>query len=267
MTSPKWYDSTIKADNPEEHSYEEQMKSLKAHCEDMNPEVYAFQLEKGEQTGYLHWQCRIKLKKGMSQQAFMKAFPGHITVTSNLGRNFDYVQKKETCVDIAYRYYSKDPDSEAFAEIIGLKLRPWQIVMHSALMKQNDREVLVIIDKNGGQGKSTFAKWLVYYHDAWEVFQCETSKEMMGQVIPGVEEKKSIFIFDLPKAEGKAERALWSAVELIKDGRAYDTRYHDKRVYFKHPKVIVFTNHDIDYEMLSLDRWDVRDLTLYSSGF
>lgn len=255
MTSPKWYDSTIKADDPKDHSYEEQMLVLKNTLEDLNAEKYAFQLEKGSETGYMHWQVRVKLKKGMSQSAFQKICPGHITVTSNLGRNFDYVQKDLTCYDKAYRYYSKSPDAIAFADVIGLQLRQWQMNVWMAIMSESDREVVVVIDEKGNTGKSTFAKWLVYYHNGWEIFDCETSKEMMGQVIPGVEEGKDLFIFDLTRAEGSTSRAMWSAVEMIKDGRAYDTRYHDKRVYFKHPKVVVFTNQEPDKSYLSGDRW------------
>lgn len=255
MTSPKWYDSTIKADDPKEHPYEEQMKVLKATIEELEPDKYAFQLEQGEETGYLHWQVRVKLKRGISESKIVKVLPGHVTVTSNLGRNFDYVQKDKTCVDKAYRYYSGNPDVIAFRDVIGMKLRQWQMNCWLAIMGESDREIVVVVDTNGCTGKSTFAKWLVYYHNAWEIFPCETSKEMMGQVIPGVEEGKDIFIFDLTRAEGETSSAMWSAVEMIKDGRAYDTRYHDKRVYFPHPKVVVFTNTEPDREMLSRDRW------------
>lgn len=259
MTSPKWYDITIKASEEKDCPYTEQMKILREKFEDDAPiEKYVFQLEKGEKTGFLHWQCRVKYKKGRSVEAVIKEWsPWHVSVTSAKGRNWDYVTKDDTCVSIAYRFISDAPSVEAFVDVIENQPKGWQEIAWQKLLAQGNRKVLTIIDESGCNGKSWLSKWLVYHHKAWEVFPCETSKEMMGQVVAGVENNTcDIFVFDLTRAEGKTAGAMWSAVEMIKDGRAYDTRYHDKRVYFKSPAVIVFTNDKPQKKWLSADRWD-----------
>jgi len=52
---------------------------------------------------------------------------------------------------------------------------------------------------------------------------------------------------------------LWSAIETIKGGYAYDDRYSFKEKFFDPPRVIVYTN-ELNSETKSLltpDRWRV----------
>jgi len=46
-----------------------------------------------------------------------------------------------------------------------------------------------------------------------------------------------------------------SGIETLKDGYAYDDRYHFKEEYFDCPQIWVFMNMVPDISMLSKDRW------------
>jgi len=54
---------------------------------------------------------------------------------------------------------------------------------------------------------------------------------------------------------------LWSAIETVKDGYCFDTRYSFKETYFDPPRFIIFTNKCPDMDMLSGDRWKLWQIT------
>ena len=76
------------------------------------------------------------------------------------------------------------------------------------------------------------------------------------------------YLIDMPRAMNKERLyGLFSAVESIKDGFAYDDRYHYKEKLFDCPNIWMFTNVEPDMGMLSRDRWrfyEVKDNELCS---
>jgi hypothetical protein len=62
---------------------------------------------------------------------------------------------------------------------------------------------------------------------------------------------------------------MWSAVESIKNGFAWDDRYSYREKYFDCPNIWVFSNQCPDMSMLSEDRWklwEVRNKVLVPYG-
>lgn len=92
-----------------------------------------------------------------------------------------------------------------------------------------------------------------------------------AQFIPPMEKAEDIlavamakpstgYIIDLPRADGKVKKQMWSAIEQIKDGYLYDKRYNWREKWIDPPKVMVFCN-DYDKNALSTDRWDCFDIS------
>lgn len=64
---------------------------------------WTYQLEKGEETGFLHYQCRVSLVKKVRITGAIKLFEkykAHVSITfaKNMGNDF-YVMKEDTRVD------------------------------------------------------------------------------------------------------------------------------------------------------------------------
>jgi len=71
---------------------------------------------------------------------------------------------------------------------------------------------------------------------------------------------KCIFI-DLPRAMDKKHlRGLFTAIEQIKKGKVFDTRYSYKEWWFDSPQVWVFTNIPPKTHYLSADRWNLYQI-------
>jgi len=70
--------------------------------------------------------------------------------------------------------------------------------------------------------------------------------------------KLGAYFIDLPRAIRKDKLSgLFSGIETIKGGFAYDPRYEFKSEDFDSPYICVFSNIVPDLSMLSLDRWNI----------
>ncbi len=131
-------------------------------------------------------------------------------------------------------------------------LRTWQTSALELLAKQNEREVLWIMDSTGGKGKSFLAKWLCVMKDA---FYIEGGKKAD---ISYAYDFQSTVVFDLSRAT--EEFVNYSTIESFKNGMLFSPKYESHMKMFKPAQVIVFSNWAPDRRQLSADRWNVIDL-------
>jgi len=76
-------------------------------------------------------------------------------------------------------------------------------------------------------------------------------------------EKKPLYIIDIPRALRKDQLfQFFSGIETLKDGYAYDDRYHFKEEYFDCPNIWIFMNTIPDLEYMSKDRWRFYEIHL-----
>jgi len=67
---------------------------------------------------------------------------------------------------------------------------------------------------------------------------------------------KPVYIVDMPRGMKKDRLGdFYSGIEVIKNGVAYDKRYHAKKIRFNRPRVFVFTNELPNLDLMSKDRW------------
>ncbi len=242
------YDFTA---NKESLNTEEIKTKLNYHCK-----KWAFQLEKGK-TGYVHWQGRLstKIKVFLPQLVELwncKDF--HFSITSKANRNnLFYVIKDDTRIEGPW----KDDDEVLYIprQIREIKkLYPWQKQIIEISKIWDTRTINVVIDDKGNIGKSIL-KTYVRCHKLGRVIPfCNNYKDILRMVCDMP--TSNFYIIDMPKALDKDKiGTLYSAIETIKDGYAYDDRYSFKEKCFDCPNIFIFTNELPDTNYLSQDRW------------
>lgn len=230
---------------------------------------WVFQLEKGNQNGYDHYQCRVQLYvKQRHNEIVAKTkhmWPGksrrwsYTTKGVHDGQNFNYVMKADTRIDGPWsnQDYEVPPvltrQLRTFAEC---ELYPWQQQVKQMCIEEDDRTIKLIWDPRGAAGKSIMAEYLEYNRVAYEVPAMRLMEDIM-QCVMSIRTYKC-YLIDMPRAMKKDKLCdFYSGLEALKNGVAYDKRYSFKKKRFDRPQVIVFSNRLPQWDFLSLDRWQV----------
>lgn len=213
---------------------------------------FTFQLEKGE-SGYEHWQCEISLitKHNMNTVKNLIGIPeAHLEPTK------DYFQAKNYCSKIESRIEGPYTEKSIFIDIPILEFE-WQKELKQYLLttKPDKRKVIWFVNPKGGMGKSDFAKHMVLkYKDKVAVFPNAKTSD----IAYAITDKCEICIFDLPMSI--EHNFNYSALEQVKNGMIFSSKYESNMKIFNRPHVIVLSNWGPDKSQLSQDRWDIRQL-------
>lgn len=230
---------------------------------------WSFQKEKGA-CGREHYQGKLSLhKKKRLNELLALVRPtalcsAHWSPSStNSGASFAYVTKLDSRV--AGPWHDTDEPVEPFVMPDDIKeietLRPWQTAVHAWALWPifERRKIAVIIDLNGGIGKTTIKRWLQCHHrEHVQIVPPLSDPKDMAQFIMSTR-KPTIrcYVVDIPRActDPKVLARLYGALETIKDGSCYDTRYKGREMVFTPPRVLVFTNTVPEMKWMSKDRW------------
>lgn len=241
------WDFTLKKEG---NDVEEIKKILKNHCK-----KWCFQLEESKK-GYVHFQGRFSLKLKRRLKGVKKLFPQetHLSITSTANRdNMFYVMKDETRKEGPW----KDNDEETYIprQIREIKqLYPWQQYIVNNHDVWDTRTINIIYDKKGNNGKSILCSYMRAHKKGFVLPFCNDYKDIM-RMIMNVPTKRC-YLMDMPRAINKEKLyQMYSAIETIKNGYAYDDRYHFKEKVFDCPNIWIFTNTLPDMNLLSIDRW------------
>ncbi len=240
-----------------ETSYVQVRSLLKLHCK-----KWCFQEESCPTSGRAHFQGRISLGLKRRLSGLKKLFLetpldlAHWSVTSceNRDNNF-YVTKDDTRIGGPYA----DTDDDVYIprqirELPGLL--PWQQSVVDISKCWDTRTVYCIHDPEGNIGKSTLCTYMRVHRLGFVIPFANDFRDIMRMVMDAP--IKTCFLIDMPKAIRKEKLyQMWSAIEEIKNGRAYDDRYKYRECIFDSPQVFVFTNTLPDPTMLSQDRWKI----------
>lgn len=251
-TAPKWYDCTIPVDNLRQTVAEikegktDDINFVKT-CFNQKCERYCIGTETGSMNEYKHLQCRVVFKREWDIKYVIQWFPWAHWSPSHV-RDFAYCEKEGNFI----RSWE-----EPLQPFVNLKPVWWQLIALEMWNKQNQRQILVIYDERGSHGKSWLRKHLIATHQATLIPPMDTSKDIMRVAM---KKPAKGYIIDLPRAEGKVNLGMWSAVEQIKDGYLWDDRYDFKERWIDPPKIMIFCN-DLGKKALSSDRFDIFDIT------
>lgn len=236
MTAPKWWDFTI----PEKDITRDE---LVKRFENAKADRFVIGYEEGTLTGYKHFQCKAHFRKPMTFEELGK-YIGEWHREPSIRKEFTYCEKEGKF----YRSWEG-----ALATFHDLELRPWQGQVIAELKEQNQRQVTVVMGK-GNDGKSWLAKHLVAKYRYAYVPAMSNFEDYMFMAM--AHENAQGFIFDLPRADTiQQKKAMWMAMETIKNGYLYDKRYEFKEKWIAPPKMLVFCNEWPPEEVLTQDRW------------
>lgn len=141
----------------------------------------------------------------------------------------------------------------------------WQIELFEELQRApHPRKIIWYYDASGNAGKTTFSNHITDSNMGLCLAQFGGDRDA-GQLIAGAIENGwdgKILIADLPR-QGE-HRSIYSPLESIKNGNVTNTKYRGNILRFNVPHVVVMSNFLPRVHEMSLDRWDIRELT--SSG-
>lgn len=251
---------------------------------------WAFQLEKGEIEGRLHWQGRFSLKvkerlTGVYQKFSSKlnSKDWHLSPTSKENQdNMFYVMKEDTKVEGPWT--DKDKIKVIPIQLVkfygdnAATLFPWQLSIWNRIMQFDykklywnnenrdlsklvidDRHINLIYCSKGNSGKSTICQLLAVEDKAHFIPFCNDYKDIMRMVMD--RPKLGAYLIDMPRAINKDKLyQLFSGIETIKGGYCYDDRYEFRDEHFDTPQIFVFTNKLPDISLLSEDRWLIWEI-------
>lgn len=150
---------------------------------------------------------------------------------------------------------------------------PWQNQIYNSLFEKIDevdvfkkpdpRHILSLVDKRGNTGKSSFFKWLYYKYpkNIGRIGYGSASQLRSSVVNIG---KKDLYIIDLSRSKSKNDRQedLLSVLEDLKSGLITNAMYGSgKTLLMEPPHIIVSSNYNLDYNLLSEDRWEVYEIS------
>lgn len=230
--------------------------------------AWTFQKEKGE-TGYEHYQGLISLKVRRTVAAAKKiisetsTLPQYFEPVSNpnlkAGTEAFYVTKPET--RILGPWSDRDQPIYIPRHVREMTvLYPWQKAIVDSAGVYEPRAIDVVIDTQGNRGKSCLGAYLAVHKIGRTIPFVNDYKDLMRMVMDMP--KAGLYMIDMPRAGNKDKlNQIWSAVETIKSGYAFDDRYHFKDEHFDRPRIWVFTNAVPDTACLTKDMWRFWDIS------
>lgn len=210
---------------------------------------YHFGEEVGEK-GTPHLQGFIQLFKKGRPSELVKIPEIHWEKTNgSYQQNINYTKKSGkvfTNMDIV-----KDPMDE-------LEFLPWQKTIIDIISKEPDsRKIHWFWEEYGGVGKTTFSKHLHLKYNA--LYVCGKSSDIK-YAITSLKVKPKIVILDITRSTEHQDKVSYQALEEVKNGIFFNTKYESGMCVFNTPHVIVFSNFYPNEEMLSKDRWDINNI-------
>lgn len=213
-----------------------------------------WQLEQGE-GGYVHYQITMTLKTKQRLSWLKNHFARtvHGEIVNNIDAAFDYAQKSDT--RIAGPFYWPEPVKPIVDPLEGKELYTWQQQVLDIIETDPDgRKINWYWDPTGNKGKTVLAKHLALKHGA-----CILGNGKRADIAHAVNADARVVCFVLPRdVEG---RIAYGAIEQICDGMIFSGKYESGTKIFNPPHVFVFANFGPELEKMSLDRWNIVEIS------
>lgn len=137
-------------------------------------------------------------------------------------------------------------------------LHDWQKHLEESLSEEaDDRKVVFVVDKAGGQGKTWFGKWYCKNHVDAQYMEPAKKADMAYALQDNL---RVLFLNVTRTTDSKNQEYLYSFVESVKDGMVFSPKYESRTKYFEKVHVVVMMNQDPNLELLSEDRYVLIEL-------
>lgn len=139
----------------------------------------------------------------------------------------------------------------------GKEYYPWQAEIVEIIKKGgDDRKVHWYWEEQGMSGKSDFTTHLCLHND--RIIAVDGAKNNILYAICQMKRKPEVVIWDIERTPETQDKVSYSAIESIKNGRIFSTKYESGMVLFNKPVIIIFANFHPDENKLSSDRWNIN---------
>ena len=153
-------------------------------------------------------------------------------------------------------------NQEDFREVGNVKLKPWQESLLEYVQKPCDREIFWVVGKEGNEGKSWFQKYVKSWLGARRVVTGIDIKANNASIFQALRKcpivTADIFLFNIGKSKKKFDVINYDALEAIKDGEAFASKYDSQQLKIRVPNVVmVFSNSPPNISQLAKVRFEV----------
>lgn len=141
-------------------------------------------------------------------------------------------------------------------ELASYPLNGWQSVLNEYLNQEpDDRKIWFMVDRNGGAGKTWFAKYYCRLHDNAQVMEMGKKSDMAYAL------RTDIRVLFINCTRSQSEFFNYSFLEAVKDGMVFSPKYESGMKVLNKCHVVVLMNEDPDRTKLSSDRYIINELS------
>lgn len=231
------------------NNYPENWKSLIIDSCDK----YVAQEEIGD-NGNRHIQGYLSFKNPRSFDSVRKMFEGaHLEPPKSHVAAINYCKKLNSRNGEQINNIDKHIDDP----LEGKELYDWQKnILKIIDTKPDNRTIHWIYDEEGNKGKTTFCKHLVLSMQKKILVMSGKANDIKYGVSCFLK-KNELLVAIFHFVRTQENYISYEAIESIKDGMFYNSKYECEMVVFNSPHVFVFSNFEPNYDKLSKDRWNI----------
>lgn len=237
-------------------------------------DFFAFQLEEGTKSGQQHYQGCFGFKATKKRVTAMRDHFKALFPELNFP-NCDYLMQSYVEAGRASERYCLKEDTRIEGPwtsglpkdhttvlkkelaIVDTNRKVWQTDILNLLKQEPNRQIYWYWESEGNVGKSVFIKYLSFYHEVQKIGgRCHDIYLTAG--------KKEHYVIDIPRAVDRLSDAHYIAIEELKNGHVFSSKYECEEKLFPIPHVFIFANFEPDLyalSKLSKDRWVILELT------
>ena len=147
-----------------------------------------------------------------------------------------------------------------------VELKPWQKDLLEYMNHPTQRQIIWIVGKSCGEGKSWFQKYVKSVYGTRKVVSGINLRANTASICHVLSKQPlstaDIFLFNIGKAKTKTDVVNYEVLEDLKDGDAFAAKYHSQQLKIRTPNVVmVFSNERPNTDQLALDRWKLLYIT------
>lgn len=226
----------------------------------MNPVKLCFQPEIGHEEKTPHLGGLMKFQNARSKNSIRKACPGiYLEALINEQGAIKYCHKLDTKDGDTFIMGYTPPKKEKVLKDPIIVERPWQTtIMQLCLTEPDDRTINWYWEPNGKIGKSALIKHFIIRHPEISATAVGGSaNDIYYAVSELVKQKKDpeVIFIDIPRDKGNS--VSYEALESLKNGLFFNSKYESGCCIFNAPHIIIFSNFPPDTNRLSTDRWNI----------